>query len=748
MNWRIVLENMTSSGPLSRLGPARPGPVAEDSSTTSVGQTGSRPAVRASVDSPLPWARTRIGLLEVSGWATVGGQPVRAVTVGLTTRRGVSKARQATRVDRPDVARFLGLSDGRGLGWRALFDITEDDVGTAQVVLWVQSTVESTAERVIARRFRIVGRRLLQPRDGRGEKGNLAPWLSGALDEPKAGTRRVRRDILAIRGWAWSVDEQPVDEVELFLDDKSIGLARPGMHRPDVAAGLGEPEAALCGFEHYIDLAALPKDTARVRLRAVARSGGREATLDERHLRLARRNYAQQGSPGLSLPLPNPGQRGQRGLQPGAMSSTRQPATMRAQASLSRPDTSPDLNLLVVTHDLGLGGGQLWLSELLLQATAGSRFPCTLLSPKDGPLRSTLEQAGITVTVTDDFPLADPRAYERYLHEQARVSTRAGHNAVLVNTAGAFPGADLAMRLGLPCAWAIHESWPPSEFLRVNFAPGTVHPRMHTVFLDLLSRAPALLFEANSTRLLYLNSTRPGAAIVVRYGINLAEIADYCRVVSREEARARLQIRPEQRVILVLGTLEPRKSQTLITQAFRRVAPDFEHVSLAMVGAREDLYSEALRYYVETAGLADRVRLVPITNDIYSWYRASDLFLCGSDVESLPRTILEAMAFGVPVLATSVFGIPELIAHGVNGFLYSPRSVASATNALRHVLTLAPANLAAVAEAGRQAVTQRHDSREYAQTTLRILNSLRTHPDATASEALRRQHTAAFPSSS
>ena len=58
--------------------------------------------------------------------------------------------------------------------------------------------------------------------------------------------------------------------------------------------------------------------------------------------------------------------------------------------------------------------------------------------------------------------------------------------------------------------------------------------------------------------------------------------------------------------------------------------------------------------------------------DTYPWYRAADLLVSASDIESLPRSVLEAMCFRVPVLATSIFGLPELISDGETGFLFEP----------------------------------------------------------------------------
>ena len=61
------------------------------------------------------------------------------------------------------------------------------------------------------------------------------------------------------------------------------------------------------------------------------------------------------------------------------------------------------------------------------------------------------------------------------------------------------------------------------------------------------------------------------------------------------------------------------------------------------------------------------------------------MLVCASDVESLPRSMLEAMAFGRPVASTAVFGIPELVEDGVSGFLCRDRDLAALRGMLERV---------------------------------------------------------------
>jgi glycosyltransferase involved in cell wall biosynthesis len=140
------------------------------------------------------------------------------------------------------------------------------------------------------------------------------------------------------------------------------------------------------------------------------------------------------------------------------------------------------------------------------------------------------------------------------------------------------------------------------------------------------------------------------------------------------------------------------------------------------------------------------VRIEPETGDPWSWHAAADLVVCASDIESLPRSLTEAMAFGTPVLSTRVFGVPELIEDGVNGFLCEPRDVADLARGLERVLAMPEGELAAVARAGRERVLARHDPDAYADQVLRLVDGLARDPAALPADLLDVHESAALPS--
>lgn len=171
-----------------------------------------------------------------------------------------------------------------------------------------------------------------------------------------------------------------------------------------------------------------------------------------------------------------------------------------------------------------------------------------------------------------------------------------------------------------------------------------------------------------------------------------------------------------------MGTVEPRKWQTGLALAFAQIAHTHPDTALAFVGAGDTPYVHGLTEYLRLAGLNQQVHVQPVVADSSPWYRAADALVCASDVESMPRSVLEAMAFGLPVASAKVFGLPELITDGETGLLFEGSDLSAAVAGLERLLTLRPDELSAIATAGRRHVFEHYDSAGYAGRIRRLLH--------------------------
>jgi glycosyltransferase involved in cell wall biosynthesis len=150
---------------------------------------------------------------------------------------------------------------------------------------------------------------------------------------------------------------------------------------------------------------------------------------------------------------------------------------------------------------------------------------------------------------------------------------------------------------------------------------------------------------------------------------------------ARAAARARHAIDPDAFVLVAVGALETRKGHDVLLDAIALRADPRVHVLVAGEGAlRADL--EARRHAL---GLDERVRFLGRVDDVPTLLAAADALVMPSRQEGLGVAALEAMAAGLPVVASRVGGLPDAVTDGVTGFLVpaeDPRALAAAIDRL------------------------------------------------------------------
>jgi glycosyltransferase involved in cell wall biosynthesis len=641
----------------------------------------------------------------VRGWSAWGDQPAVAVAVSLN---GVVVGRAAVGSEsRRDVADRLASPCLAGAGWTLEVDASRFDAG-ADAELSVTVWGDPACPPAELERFTIkVGASVDDATDG------LPPGFLGTLEEP-CSDEQVGR-VLVVRGWMVHRDA-PVARLDVVVNGHWAGAARMGVARPDVAEEHPGPESAISGFEHWADLSTIPTEpyTPYLNVQVIARlRGGDAIPLFQRHVHV--------------VPVEDISDRPVR-----RASASLTGAATASRARLSRSD---DLNLLVFTHQLDYGGGQLWLDEFLQKSGAGSRYPCSVVSYRGGPLRQAMEQRGIKVHVTTAPPADDFEQYEGRISELIAFIAGGGQNVALVNTAVVFGGADVTTRLSIPTVWGIHESLTPDVLLAVAYG-GRVDPDVRNAARRSMTGSDAIVFEAEATRQLYSRWAAPGRTTVISYGVDTQVIERYCSRVSQLEARAAVGVPSDARVLLVMGTIEPRKAQTRIAQAFSLVAKEHCDWTLVFVGDTNSPYSRTLRYYLRAVGLHDRCLVVPVDEDAYRWYRAADVLLSASDMESLPRSMLEVMCFGTAVMSASVFGIPQLLRDEETGFLFDANDLDAMVDALHRVLSLGDTRLAEIGGAGRCHVLEHYDSAGYVADLMTLLSGYVREKDARPDDIL------------
>jgi glycosyltransferase involved in cell wall biosynthesis len=133
---------------------------------------------------------------------------------------------------------------------------------------------------------------------------------------------------------------------------------------------------------------------------------------------------------------------------------------------------------------------------------------------------------------------------------------------------------------------------------------------------------------------------------------------------NREETRAGLGIAPDDPLLISVGRLAPVKNYALLIRAM----DDLPNAKLILVG--DGPLKDDLEHQVKARGLAHRVHFMGERHDVPALLHASDLFVMSSDNEGVSKALLEAMALGLPCVATAVGGNPEVVIDEVTGRLF------------------------------------------------------------------------------
>jgi L-malate glycosyltransferase len=158
-------------------------------------------------------------------------------------------------------------------------------------------------------------------------------------------------------------------------------------------------------------------------------------------------------------------------------------------------------------------------------------------------------------------------------------------------------------------------------------------------------------------------------------------------------------------VIGAVARLSPQKDPECLVRAMRHVVDRTRReVYLVWVGDGE--LTEDVRRLVSECGLEQRCRLLGLREDAKALMCAFDVVALTSRYEGLPYVLLEAMALGLPVVATDVVGTRDVVENGVNGYLVPPGSPEAVADALL-ALVNSDTRRAELGERGRRMVAER-----------------------------------------
>ena len=360
---------------------------------------------------------------------------------------------------------------------------------------------------------------------------------------------------------------------------------------------------------------------------------------------------------------------------------------------LAGADAARPASVLFVVHSTHLGGGEI-LAHHTARWLSDHGHPLTIVAP-EGPLRPLLAETADVIPSTPLLPIwgASLSRWAKDLLRTAldvprlrRTIRATGSEVVLTNTSTTLAPVLAARLEGVPVVVHVRE-WPTS---RLATPLVRLHARLATTVVVI---AEPLLAAA---------ARRGGRAriVYIHDGIQPATLPP------------RPPIAPGRRLRLgIVGGFDHRKGQDVAIRALARLRDAHVDAELMLVGREgSPQYMAELQRLIDGLDLAGRVHQLGERRDVPALMGTWDALLAPSRGEWTPLAVMEAMAIGLPVIATSVGAVNELLDRGRCGTLVTPGDVADLADAVAAFAQQAggAAWLARTA-AARQRVLERYD---------------------------------------
>jgi glycosyltransferase involved in cell wall biosynthesis/GT2 family glycosyltransferase len=303
--------------------------------------------------------------------------------------------------------------------------------------------------------------------------------------------------------------------------------------------------------------------------------------------------------------------------------------------------------VLFVSHETTLTGAPIQLLHLV-RWLHKEGWDVVVAAPEPGPISDLLEADGVPL-------LIHPELLEEPGHEKLR-ELAAQFDVVVANTIVSWRAVRVARGENKSVIWYLHETLVAIRLIR-----------------QIPEIAPTLVTPTEQTARVFQGLTSTPVA-VVPYGIP----------ISAPPLRTRTEKR---QVFITLGSIEPRKGQDVLVEAIRNIAPDLARAATFKFVGRclEQPFADEVKAKaagldnVEFTGERDHEASLALLAD-------SDVLVSPSRDETMPITILEAMALGKAVISTDVGGISEWVRNESNGLLVPPEDPVALARAIEHYL--------------------------------------------------------------
>lgn len=329
---------------------------------------------------------------------------------------------------------------------------------------------------------------------------------------------------------------------------------------------------------------------------------------------------------------------------------------------------SKKLRIVFGINDFGVGGAERMTARLIGKLDP-ERFECVLITLLPNPAQNALHELPASVTVhsfsfTGLFDIRSWRALSRTLRElrpNIVVSSLFFANTIF---------RTLRPLLGYVSISREHNTYINKPY-RQQLIDRLLAPQSHTIVGVSKTVADFTAHQEHISRARFT---------VIHNGIDMqASARALAALPSREAVREELGFGESDKILLTVARLTSQKNHELLLKGFARFREAHPEYVLAIVGEGDE--RSALEAQAASLGLSEVVRFFGHQQNPWKFYALADFFVSASVIEGMSNAYLEALAAGVPLVATLTAGTDELLKEGENGFAIhssTPEAVAEA----------------------------------------------------------------------
>ncbi|MBA3505675.1 MAG: glycosyltransferase family 4 protein [Betaproteobacteria bacterium] len=328
----------------------------------------------------------------------------------------------------------------------------------------------------------------------------------------------------------------------------------------------------------------------------------------------------------------------------------------------------PRVHVLEILGNAIVGGMETYVNRLV-RGLLPRNFRVTILCPFASPMTSALAEAGCDVIVA---PIADD---PRWATIQLATTLIAKHDIDVIhaNLSNAHALAALVSAVtGRACLATIHGR-------AISLLDLEAHRLTENAHMTVVCQAAyyqALALGVDPQRLHHIAN-----------GVDIGERA----IEPSASLHNILGLPKATTVVGYIGRLAPEKGPDLFLRMARLLATDPRDVHFVLIG--DGPMRQTLEKMAGELAITNRVHFTGVRDDVDALLPSLVLTVLSSHAEGMPLALMEAMAAGLPVVATSVGGVPELVEHRYSGYLVSPDDPRALADAVKELLDNEPLRL-------------------------------------------------------